>query len=474
MKFHFVDSHAANDPGSRKAIRRHVMKGKNLGRTIQGRGRKHAAAQEPKIFEGVQKKEKLEEIVVVRRGRDVRVDSDGSTLIFPEIVPHDVLGSPSSPFAGEEYTYFAFPIQFTQSMRYMVYQFHTAVCDAIYPSFFCSRTEQVGSPWFKYMVSDQAFLHCLLAMVATYLNLFRKPDCEPLEATRHFSQTLRLINPKLMKPTPPQDSTIAIIVSLAIHSKLIRDPPKCSMHLDGLQRLVDLRGGLSEISESNRALLHKILRTDIELAISLGARTRYGVGGLTAATPGPTAARILGYPLNQMSEPLRHMTREMLALCRQPGKAKMVALQYQDVLIWLWQRLIDFAPLSEKRPLDPLDDMWHLGLLTFLATITWPTSFLRGLNCGLLQKLLRERIDSKVLLERGNDYRALWFWIVFVYAMLLPEDNYEHLPVQQIREMAEELNIGTWEDVKMVFRPFPWIGILHDAPGKKLWGLIKD
>lgn len=309
-------------------------------------------------------------------------------------------------------------------------------------------------------------------MVATYLNLFRKSDYEPLEATRHFSQTLRLINHKITQPTPPQDSTIAIVVSLAIHSKLIRDPPKCSMHLDGLQRLVHLRGGLSKISESNRALLHKILRTDIELAISLGTRTRHGVGGLTAATPGPTAARILRYPLSQMCEPLQHMTREILALCRQPGKAKMVALQYQDVLIWLWQRLIDFAPLSEKRPLDPLDDMWHLGLLTFLATITWPTSFLRGLNCGLLQKLVRERINSKVLLERGDDYRVLWFWVVFVYAMLLPKDSHEQLPVRQIREMAEELNIKTWEEATVAFRPLPWIGIIHDEPGKKLWRLI--
>ncbi|KAM0425183.1 hypothetical protein ACHAPT_009500 [Fusarium lateritium] len=474
MKFHFVDSHASSDPGSRRAIRRHVMKGKNLGRTIQGRGRKHAAAQEDKIFEGVQRKEKPEEIVVARQERDVRVDSDGNPLIFPEIVPPDALGSPSSPFVGEEYTYFAFPIQFTPSMRYMVYQFHTAVCDAIYPAFFCSPTEQVGSPWFKYMITDQAFLHCLLAMVATYLNLFRKPDCEPLEATRHFSQTLRLINPKLMQPTPPQDSTIAIIISLAIHSKLIRDPPKCSMHLDGLQRLVDLRGGLSQIRESNRALLHKICRTDIELAISLGIRTRHGTGGLTAATAGPNAARILRYPLNQTCEPLRHMTRETLALCRQPGKAKMVGLHYQDVLIWLWQRLIDFAPLGEKRPLDPLDDMWHMGLLAFLATMTWPTSFLRGLNCGLLHRLLRERIEDRVLLARGDDYRALWFWIVFVYALSLPGDERAQLPVEQIREMAEELSIGTWEEVKVAFRPFPWIGVIHDAPGKKLWQLIKD
>lgn len=182
MKFHFVDGHAASDPGSRRAIRRHVMKGKNLGRAIQGRGRKHAAAREPKIFGGVQKKEKLEDVVVARRERDVCVDSDGNPLIFPEIVPHDVLGSPSSPFAGEEYTYFAFPIQFTQPMRYMVYQckhstyrslakqplidrtVHTSVCDAIYPSFFCSRTEQVGSPWFEYMVSDQA---CTLFSVSS-------------------------------------------------------------------------------------------------------------------------------------------------------------------------------------------------------------------------------------------------------------------------------------------------------------------
>ncbi|KAF4995967.1 hypothetical protein FDECE_12628 [Fusarium decemcellulare] len=474
MKFHFVDNHAANSPGSRKAIRRHVMKGKNLGRTIQGRGRKHASPHEGDFFGDLHRDSKTyERIHLDLQVKDDAVfDRDGNPLIFPEIVPID--SSPSSPFAGSEYTYFAFPVQFTPSMRYMVYQFHSAVCDAIYPLSFCRPTDELGAPWFRYMVSDQAFLHCLLAMVATYINLFRKPDSEPLEATRHFSQTLRLISHKLSQPTPPQESTLAIIVSLAIHSKLVRDLTGCAMHLDGLQRLLDLRsGGISELRESNRSLLHKICRTDIEISITQGTRTRWGAIGLTAAAAGPIGSRRLAYPMNQMCETLRQMTRETLALCRRPGRAKMSGLQYQDVLISLLQRLLDFAPLGGARPLDMLDDVWQLSLLAFIGTVMWPTGFLRGINCELLHKVFKEKIENDVLLDRGDDYRPLWLWVMFIYTLSLSDRNPDDRPLTMIRETAKELKVETWEEVKLKFRPFPWIGVVHDPTGKALWEAVE-
>ncbi|KAM5362159.1 hypothetical protein ACJZ2D_012681 [Fusarium nematophilum] len=476
MSFHFVDSQAAGTPGARKAIRRHVMKGKNLGRTIRGRGRKHASTKNDGFFGDVPQEEKKD---ATRQdgggGGDALVDRDGDPIFFPEIVPVDVPSSPSNHFTGSEYTYFAFPVQFTPSMRYMVHQFHTAVCDAIYPHAFCRPTDEIGAPWFRYMISDQAFLHCLLAMVATYLNLFRKQDCETLEATRHFSQALRLISQKLSQPTPPQDSTIAIVVSLSIHSKLIRDLSNSHMHLEGLQRILALRqGGLAQLREQNSALLHKICRTDIDLALIQGTRTRYGaVGGFTAAAAGPVAARALAYPLNQTCEALRQITREMLALCRRPGRAsKMPALRYQDVLISLWQRLLDFAPLDGTRPADPLDDVWQLGLLAFLATVTHSTGCLRDIHCGLLRRMLGERVESDVLLARGDEYRGLWFWVVFVYAMMFSEEESGKRPVGKIRDMAEEMGLVTWDDVRARMRPFPWVGVVHDGDGKKLWESI--
>ncbi|PCD28902.1 hypothetical protein AU210_011452 [Fusarium oxysporum f. sp. radicis-cucumerinum] len=351
---------------------------------------------------------------------------------------------------------------------------HTAICNIIYPYAFCRPTDEIGSPWFRYMVADQACLHCLLAMAATYLNVLRNiptPSLESIEATRHFSQALRLMNPRLSQPASAQkDSNIAIIISLAIHSNITQNLTASTMHLQGLENLLTFRpGGISDIRECNRALLHKICRTDIELAVAQGTRTRFGNAGLTAAAAGPISARNPPYPLNQMSELLRQVTRELLALCRRPGKAKMSGLQYQDVLISMWQRLGDFAPLSGARPQDLMDDVWQLALLAFLVTVTWSASYLKSVHCKLLHELLREHIKNRALLAKGEEYRPLWLWIVFVYGLSLTNGDCGTLVLDEIREASNLLEIRNWEEARAKVKPFPWIDIVHNVPGRALW-----
>ncbi|KAF4497434.1 Argininosuccinate synthase [Fusarium agapanthi] len=460
MKFQFIDNDSTQKPGARKAIRSHVMKGKNLGRTIQGRGKRHAASQVNDLHKSPDLSRSDVSVEERRKSLDGAVNNVGNALLFPEIpdTDTDTTYSINNPYSGKEYTYFSFPVQFTPSMRYYVYEFHTAICNIIYP----------------YMVADQACLHCLLAMAATYLNILRNiptPSVESIEATRHFSQALRLMNPRLSQPSAAQaDSNIAIIISLAIHSNITQNLTTSTMHLQGLENLLTFRpGGISDIRECNRALLHKTCRTDIELAVAQGRHTRFGNVGLTAEAAGPMSARNLTYPLNQMSELLRQVTRELLALCRRPGKAKMSSLQYQDVLISMWQRLVDFAPLSGTRPQDLMDDVWQLALLAFLVTVTWSASHLKSVHCKILHKLLREHVDSRVLLGMGEEYWPLWFWVVFVYGLSLTNGNCDTLVLGEIRKTSELLGIRKWEEVKSKLKPFPWINIVHDVPGRALW-----
>ncbi|KAF5680487.1 Argininosuccinate synthase [Fusarium circinatum] len=493
MKFQFIDNDSTQKPGARKAIRSHVMKGKNLGRTIQGRGKRHAASQVNNLHKSPDLSRSNVSVEERRKSLDDAVNNVGNDLLFPEILDTDTdtTYSINNPYSGKEYTYFSFPVQFTPSMRYYVYEFHTAICNIIYPFAFCRPTDEIGSPWFRYMVADQACnslvfpfaslpltgaagLHCLLAMAATYLNILRNiptPSVESIEATRHFSQALHLMNPRLSQPSAAQqDSNIAIIISLAIHSNITQNLTASAMHLQGLDSILAFRpGGISDIRECNRALLHKICRTDIELAVAQGTRTRFGNAGLTAEAAGPMSARNLAYPLNQMSELLRQVTRELLALCRRPGKAKMSGLQYQDVLISMWQRLVDFAPLSGTRPQDLMDDVWQLALLAFLVTVTWSASHLKSVHCKLLHKLLKEHIESRVLLEKGEEYRPLWFWVVLVYGLSLTNGNCDTLVLDELREASELLGITKWEVSRAKVKSFPWIGIVHDVPGRALW-----
>ncbi|KAG5781798.1 hypothetical protein H9Q73_004567 [Fusarium xylarioides] len=442
MKFQFIDNESTQKPGARKAIRSHVMKGKNLGRTIQGRGKRHAAPQLNNLHKSPDLSKRDVSVEETRKNIDGAVNNVVNALLFPEIADTDADTeySMNNPYSGKEYTYFSFPVQFTPSMRYYVYE--------------C--------------------LHCLLAMAATYLNILRNiptPSIESIEATRHFSQALRLMNPRLSQPSAAQeDSNIAIIISLAIHSNITQNLTASAMHLQGLDSILTFRlGGISDIRECNRPLLHKICRTDIELAVAQGTSTRFGNAGLTAAAAGPMSARNLAFPLNQMSELLRQVTRELLALCRRPGKAKMSGLQYQYVLISMWQRLVDFAPLGGTRPQDLMDDVWQLALLAFLVTVTWSASHLKSVHCKLLHKLLRGHVESRVLLERGEEYRPLWFWVVLVYGLSLTNVNCDTLVLGELRKASELLGIRKWEETKAKVRPFPWINIVHDVPGRALW-----
>ncbi|KPM38490.1 hypothetical protein AK830_g8112 [Neonectria ditissima] len=436
MSFHFVDSSAASTPGARRAIRRHVMKGKNLGKRIQGRGRKNAPPPADGFFGDVHRpREEDREIIEAAEGALAR--QDRSQLLFPEIAAVDIPPS-SNAFAGGEFGYFSFPVQFTPAMRYLVYQ----------------------------------FLHCLLAMTATYLTLFHKPGSETLEATRHFSQTLRLINRKLSNPSIPGDSTIAVVVSLTIHGNLSRNISRSLIHFDGLQRLLVLRpGGLASLRDSNHSLMQKVCRTDIDIALSRGTATRFGALGVATSTLVGKTLRPLTYPLNQTCVLLREVTQEMMAFCRRPGRTKISALEYQDLLIWLWQKLLDFAPLREERPQSPLDDVWHLGLLAFLATVAHPVECLRDIHASLLHEMLRDRVERDVLSSAGADYSRLRFWLVMM-CELLASDQPEMRLRSQFKALASELGLASWEDAKTSLQSLPWIGVVHAKPGKEAWDSI--
>lgn len=125
MKFQFIDNDSTQKPGARKTIRSHVMKGKNLGRTIQGRGKRHAAPQLNDLYKGLDQSKKD-----FAKSLGGAVDNDGNALLFPEIADSDTdrdtdtdtTYSINNPYSGKEYTYFSFPVQFTPSMRYYVYE----------------------------------------------------------------------------------------------------------------------------------------------------------------------------------------------------------------------------------------------------------------------------------------------------------------------------------------------------------------
>jgi hypothetical protein len=79
------------------------------------------------------------------------------------------------------------------------------------------------------------------------------------EVLKYLSKTYRLVSKHLQENEKPADSTVAAVMSLAIHEDLLGRPKKNQVHVRALYKIVDIRGGLTEF-EANTMLLQKIAR----------------------------------------------------------------------------------------------------------------------------------------------------------------------------------------------------------------------
>ena len=79
------------------------------------------------------------------------------------------------------------------------------------------------------------------------------------EMLRHLANTYRCVNRNLTNSEIPSDSTVATVMSMAIHEELLGQTRRGRVHMDALLKMVTMRGGLESFEEFP-LLLEKICR----------------------------------------------------------------------------------------------------------------------------------------------------------------------------------------------------------------------
>jgi hypothetical protein len=83
---------------------------------------------------------------------------------------------------------------------------------------------------------------------------------DPLQAARHLSHTFRLINQRLSGGDAVTDATIAVVLMLAQYERHDNQHRRAMVHFQGLERMIELRGGLFQVRETMPILALKIIR----------------------------------------------------------------------------------------------------------------------------------------------------------------------------------------------------------------------
>ena len=95
--------------------------------------------------------------------------------------------------------------------------------------------------------------------VVSFNNIPIEED-DPMLAVRHLSRTFLLTNQRLSRTDAVSDASMAVVVLMAQYERQRERYIKGLTHIDGLQLMVEMRGGISQLARDKPSLCQKIIR----------------------------------------------------------------------------------------------------------------------------------------------------------------------------------------------------------------------
>ncbi|KAJ5767045.1 uncharacterized protein N7511_004661 [Penicillium nucicola] len=450
MALQFIDQSISGIGHSdRRIIRSHVMRGKNAGKQRRST-KKQKNILEPKSL--------------------LHAPGSGYTI------PRQVLWS--------DLCVTSFPEELSSQSMGLMHRWFFDISDTLFPPQFCSKFDIVRSIWVNCILADEASplttrfpdFHSTLAISASYVDFFQRKPATSQKNLHHISKAYALVNVKLSGPFPVSDSAIAAVVSLAIYQQIHHQPAIGIVHLHGLYRMIQLRGGIDKVMQENRSLAMKPLRLDVELAMQNGTPTLFRSNEVPirsilcdsiASGPSPTASSWM--PLIMLD--LLNFANLLNAIEKRP-ESKLDPLDYTETLLSLLYRLVDVS-IPTETPTNPEglhENVKYLAMLSFMTTLL-PEFTSDGPNFPLLSERLKKAIqDLCIMTSEGADYNSpLMLWTFFMSAISTSNSKDHHWLSNSIATHCRRLGLNNWTAIQQQLCQFPWIFSLHEAPGRRFW-----
>ncbi|KAL4992313.1 hypothetical protein BDW68DRAFT_97488 [Aspergillus falconensis] len=468
MPFEFINNNTAIDSTARRRIRAHAATGKNANRAVSRPSKAIAlkcnAAVPFQVPEALKKLHRDSKV----NAEVERPVTDG--LQFPIPVPARSRGLVRQA------------LFFFTSVR------HNPELDGALES-----PCRMGSVWVRYLFLDEAYFHCSVATsILCSKNLVR----ETTQGMYHIARTYRIVQERLMsEEEATSDMTIAILVAMSQYERLQGQYARGYIHVRGLRRMVELRGGIKQFDNECCGVIQKVLRADLEYALQLGSRTLFGSEGIEflrlckgvcindrkrgEMVAIPEVDIFLRVGLRASLWTTFFDTRGLADLLNDAGagsRQKLGAEEFHNTIMLLGYCLLHISPLeviSEpdscfKLGMSPLEETVHLGLIAFLVT------FLQGLDNRITDKPLlshRLRLAIEKLLssveggEGSKIIKRVLIWTLFVGAVVVFKPSDDEWLIPTTNTAMNTLGLSSWKDVKQALAGFPWVDAVHDRTG---------
>ncbi|KAK3326081.1 hypothetical protein B0H66DRAFT_550028 [Apodospora peruviana] len=488
------------DEDARKLIRSHVMMGKNLGRVLPKRSTK---ARSP--LEGTRGEGRAARTAAAARGEpaDTRQSRSDSNKADPPRVAGEALmsimtGAGIPDKIGSDLSLIRFADTAVEPSAVMaVLRFSAIAKQMLYPLETCVAFERPDRRWLEPLFDDPVYLHTMVSTTQDYFgflasrgpySLGSKLAPPPFRRSPHVVKALSLLRERLALRDQGKllisDTTICVVMTLAVHAHVLGDREAADFHLAGLRKMVTLRGGVSRLRD-NAKLLIELLRFDLGMSLNNGGPpaffqdtffepfTPYPASSLPcdeADYPSHTSHELPnkeGDVLLQPAAPeLIKAWRSLKKFCSQINLAsksntKLPKELMLDTMTAVMYRLI--AMKSTSFPAGSLNETLRLGTIASAASV-----FCQWTDVKLPYVYLAGAYRESLKMGRPEGCSdGLWLWLLMMGAISVSRVTDDEWLLPCLREAIESCGVAhAWCDVRDVMKAHIWVGLLHDKPGR--------
>ncbi|SPN99275.1 uncharacterized protein DNG_02312 [Cephalotrichum gorgonifer] len=438
------------DPATRKFIRSHVMRGKNLGKLRPRKG--HG------------KQRRNEKSVPARAEEAAGAAPDHGAAVFVPAAPRRI---------ASELSAYRYVVDIKPYMFNLIYRALTLIKPSTFTLEKITDGDLIRSSGFCFqdLPDDAALIHSVVFAAQSFYDMAAGTSRSDI-AGFHFGRTVHYLQRNLNSSSEvTKDYTLSVVILLATAACLDGDFETATKHRDGLYKVIDLRGGLDTIAPGG-LLEQKIQTLDLGLAIGIGSEPRFiRDGGDISWSPhiarGRSARKFPEFNFNELHDRPDPMLLGVWADLRELSAAANRAT-YTDVKIPVQY----FSDLSTSVPyrlirLDgyeptSLNEMLRLAMTAYMKYLVVKTPLFGGDK----RTYLASRLKTALIAQAGYvEHSRTLLWALFIAkASMFPGFLDEWLKDLLVKTVSS-LGLGSWTDVRLILKEFLWVDVLMDEDG---------
>ncbi|EXJ76665.1 uncharacterized protein A1O5_01173 [Cladophialophora psammophila CBS 110553] len=451
------------DPETQRLIRSQVMRGKN-------RGKSHRAKQRGSTSWAV--------MVDAKRGPPVPLDTFIEAYYKYSTVPGRV---------GSDLSSFVFAAEMDSAAFGDVVRFFEMAARALFPLVMVTGFSHKDMAWFDPLKFDAAYLHVTVFAAEVFMDklLGREYPTTNQDATVHFLKGVQILRKRLLlgdENTKPSDSTIAVVLTLAVSAFFMGEDGAFKHHMVGLRKMVNLRGGIAAFRGSK--LLTEMFRCDISMAMQSGSEPIF--------FNNPLSEPVVPYPdqellsirnsfwvtgsqhdseslLHKMDASLVEAWRVLERFCSIVNLAVETQRMLSPGLLYDTMASVMYHLLHMSFETGSVDEAVRLSLLGLTYNVFLKWQYLR-LPYVYFPSIYKNCLRDPKLADGASSQIMLWFLMVGAVSAFTISD---HLWLKDcLRERIDICQVKSWNEMRGVLKSFMWIGLLHDKPGKEVFDSV--